>query len=784
MAVTNGKSRKGEWKMNRKIMAAVLAVLITGCTANTPPSQTTAAPPETSDTTTQGTTAQTTQDTTQQTTEETTQAEPAADVSASDIVYLSHPSMIKTVTHGEVPSEPKVQYQTAAPDLSNVYFGNYTLYGDFSDARKELLAKNGFFLSEYSYGMNNREFFGQYEYNRYEMLASYITADSMMHTYHMYFQHLLKKTEQEHLASDMLDVSNIMLEKAQAHYDALAGTEWENAAKMELAFFSVGRKLLDPSAEIPAAVEDVVTAELAYIDEASSIYYSNILTEKMEDYSQYKPRGYYDSSEDLKRYFRAMMWYGRMGFESDKEDMDRAGLLITLALDGEALEKWERVYSVTSFFAGESDDFGYYETRPVIDAVYGSGITAAELAGKTEQWKKYHALVQELPQPQINSVPVWMSQTDEEQEAAQKGFRFMGQRFSLDEAVFKQLVFRQVKDNPDKEEGDPAKYRKLPHALDFPAALGSDTALDIIRSEGMADYPNFDEQMEKARKLVKDAPDSSWTKNLYSSWIYTLAPLIEEKDEVYPPFMRTEAWRRKSLMSFEGSYTELKHDTILYSKQIMGEMGGGDDWEPPDDRGYVEAEPEVWARLGTLIHSTSEGLDGFGMLSADDKESLAVLGELADKLRVIAEKELRGELPTDEEFDLIRSYGGQLEHFWDIVMDAEYPDENWHDVREHPCAIVADIATDPDGLCLECGTGNAMTMYVLVEVDGILKVASGMTYSFYSFEQPIEDRLTDTEWRIKLGIQPSGDYDYKRDPNITYPEWYVDLIDQPYAYEW
>ena len=30
----------------------------------------------------------------------------------------------------------------------------------------------------------------------------------------------------------------------------------------------------------------------------------------------------------------------------------------------------------------------------------------------------------------------------------------------------------------------------------------------------------------------------------------------------------------------------------------------------------------------------------------------------------IAEKELRGELPTDEEFELIRSYGGQLEHFW------------------------------------------------------------------------------------------------------------------------
>lgn len=54
--------------------------------------------------------------------------------------------------------------------------------------------------------------------------------------------------------------------------------------------------------------------------------------------------------------------------------------------------------------------------------------------------------------------------------------------------------------------------------------------------------------------------------------------------------------RKKNLESFLGSYTELKHDTVLYSKQMLAEMGGG--MEEMDDRGYVEPEPEIFHALG------------------------------------------------------------------------------------------------------------------------------------------------------------------------------------------
>ena len=50
--------------------------------------------------------------------------------------------------------------------------------------------------------------------------------------------------------------------------------------------------------------------------------------------------------------------------------------------------------------------------------------------------------------------------------------------------------------------------------------------------------------------------------------------------------MTNDEWQKKSLESYLGSYTELKHDTVLYAKQVMAEMGGGDD-TVYDDRGYV-----------------------------------------------------------------------------------------------------------------------------------------------------------------------------------------------------
>ena len=279
----------------------------------------------------------------------------------------------------------------------------------------------------------------------------------------------------------------------------------------------------------------------------------------------------------------------------------------------------------------------------------------------------------------------------------------------------------------------------------------------------------YPEQMQMLRKAVKEAPEELWSASLYAGWLYTLNPLLVEKGAGYPSFMTTEQWKKKALETYAGSFTELKHDTVLYAKQVMAEMGGG----PPeelDDRGYVEPEEEVYRRFAELAEQTADGLQTYGILDPADRENLTRLASLARSLETISRKELQNERLSDEEYDLIREYGGTLEHFW-IEAVKDRTDAEYLDAREIPASLVTDIATDPNGTVLQAANGRPAQIYVIVPVDGTLRIASGVVYNFYQFRQPLSARLTDTEWRQMTGEWMSPDGRFHQDETPEKPWW-------------
>lgn len=669
----------------------------------------------------------------------------------------ARPVLIQTTTKTENNNViPKVAPYTVSPDLSNLenlwQFYSLQQGGEMADK----LAKNGFVVS----GSASAEFFEIYETNRYEMIPNFVTVDSLMHTYHLYFAYLLKNIEKQYLSDALVALSKRMLENSQTQYKALKGSEWENAAKRNVAFFTVGSVLLDSNTVIDSDVEEMVSYELNSIHQAQGIGTSQISSE-MEDYSQYIPRGYYEGNEQLERYFKAMMWYGRMHFTQKEEDMDRSALLMTLALsdDAQAFQLWESIYAVTSFFAGASDDLGVCEYAPVLREAYGENRTVDSLMGNADAFLKFHNGTAALRAPQINSIPIW-----EEEENVISGFRFMGQRFTIDAAVMQRLVYKNVGNNNAGEK------RMLPDVLDVPAALGSDMALKLLEEQGATSYAGYPEEMEKLHAGLSQENAALWSASLYAGWLHTLRPLLDVKGEGYPMFMQNEEWLKKDLECFAGSYTELKHDTVLYAKQVYAEMGGGIE-EEPDDRGYVEPEPLVYERFATLASQTAEGLKKYGMLGTADEENLSRLHEMAERLLVISNKELQEELLTEEEFEFIRTYGGNIEHFWYEAARDE-SDEEMVNAMQYPAAIVTDIATDPDsGLVLEAATDSPSIIYVAVKVDGITKIARGSVFSFYQFPWPSNDRLTDIKWRQMMGIELDEDGNYIQDKVVAKPDW-------------
>jgi hypothetical protein len=297
--------------------------------------------------------------------------------------------------------------------------------------------------------------------------------------------------------------------------------------------------------------------------------------------------------------------------------------------------------------------------------------------------------------------------------------------------------------------------------------MGSARAYQHLDRLGEIDYKNYDAQLRKMRGWLSGLTIDEWTDTLYNSWLYSFYPLLEVPGNGYPAFMTSLAWVDKQLNTVLGSFAELKHDTILYAKQAYAELGGAPPPPPPaPPRGYVEPVPALYARLAALTEMTREGLSDRGLLVEQDDDSLQRLSELARTLQGLAEKELRGEPLTDHEYETIRYYGGELEHLTMAAADLpedESPEASAWPEEEPQAAVIADVATDPDPqgdgsanpVVLEVGVGRIDHLHAvvpLIEEDGSmnLQVAKGAVFSYYEFEWPADDRLSDEQWREML----------------------------------
>ncbi len=685
----------------------------------------------------------------------TSQVETPSPVETPGPTPVTGPSLPVFAPYDEpvVNAAPAVAHEPIAADLSNVRVAFL-----LSDGLRQRLAENGFVVAPGT----EKEFFTVYEKARYDNQPAFVSSDSLLHVYHLLFDKVLRTAEVEHFIPLLRDLNAAMLAQTDSQYQALKGGPWEEEARRTVAFVGVASLLLDPDANVPPYAGDLVNGELELIDRADGIWPSPLFPglEFGEDYTQYIPRGHYTLSDDLKRYFKSMMWYGRMTFrlkaknpEVGKEETRSALLLVQALKDAQvngkpALDAWQDLYSPTAFMVGRSDDLTALQYLDVYDTVYGSQAVVSDLVDETKL-QQFIDLAFQLPAPRILGIVI---QVTDEVEATTKGLRFMGQRFVPDAYIFRELIYRNVGTDEDP--------RPLPKGLDVFAAMGSERAYALLDQMGETHYARYPEQMQKMRDWTSGLTVAEWTETLYNAWLYTFNPLIEVPGEGYPDFMRSSAWLDKQLNTVLGSWSELKHDTILYAKQVYAELGGGAPPPPPEPpKGYVEPVPQFYARLAALTAMTRQGLGSRGLLNELDATSLDSLEGLAQSLQAMAEKELRGEPLTEDEYSTIRFYGGQLETLTMAAADSDTQEPYApRFMEEEPqAAVVADVATNPapPASALEEGVGRVNPIFVVVPIvaaDGTsyLQVAKGGVFSYYEFPWPIADRLTDEKWRGML----------------------------------
>ncbi|MHC1757633.1 MAG: DUF3160 domain-containing protein [Methanosarcina sp.] len=673
-------------------------------------------------------------------------------------------------------------------------------YGEFSqklltdEAALEKLKENGFVVISNPYNPEEEDITAMYNRLGNEGQLIFITSDTLLHLYHVQFDDSMSQVEQNELYDLLWELDEALLNASVEDYNSASGEEKE-AARRNAAYFAVALGLLQPEEEqikeikdsydpeagtyfdlaakekyqfeIPAFVKNEVEAELALI-EANEGFETSPIFHYEEDYSQYLPRGHYTHSELLRNYFKAFIWHGRMSMllkeklieaedpEKEARIQTIQASLITSRLEEnpDLLQKWDRLYAITAFYVGTSDDLGPYEYMEAMGTVFGNGsrnfnaTTVGELKVELAGYRNpeiYGGTGSGTHEPILTA-----EQADELLEDT-KGFRFMGQRFIPDSYIFSGLTGPYTKEYTGNQEHVPFTYidstygnnRGFPRGLDAMALLGSKRAFYWLDELNDSSYKNYSLRYGELDSEFSNFSAADWNRNLYWSWLYSLQPLLKDYDSGYPTFMQTDAWQDKELSTSLASWTELRHDTILYAKQsyaIESELPVFGD----NPVGYVEPMPEFYNRLLALTRMTADGLEELDALDEDTGRNFESLESVLEKLIYISEKELENEELTEEDKYYIFKFG-------EIIKLSMNTDE-----EARKTTLVADVHTEPNSeLVLEEGTGYVDMAIVAYKVpDGRIFLAAGPVMSYYEFKQPMSDRLTDEKWREMLEENP------------------------------
>ncbi len=639
-------------------------------------------------------------------------------------------------------------------------------------------------------------------YKRYPYNTILVTSDLLLHIYHRLFDNSLKFYEESVARPMLTQLSTSLFQKFIGLAKNTKDSELKQHYEFLAAYRSIPYSILIPNDELintittnanenpdsaditDEQIQTIITKRqqsllkqltpryqkpvqdtLKEILAASNSEGKNILLETLSpnlltsftwfdglkfDYTQFKPRAHYTTDSLLKTYFIGMKRLMREKlFFADKQ-VTTAALIMINNIKNAELKQFNEFYTFIQKLIGEDDDVNITDIQKFITTQWRK--SDKDIIGKTNE--NTQTSLQKLRPQKIMSVsystPGVGDVTEQKAKDITAGFIFFWEKFTIDSRFFDQFTAGSAEKESEYKPRVQSALMVADNLINTPvtqkfAALRlekNQTAFGISSSQ-RAGYNTIKWNVSKNTILTTF---DFWS-TVYHTRLNILATLFIDGGKNIPYFMEDALYQNKILNTYLGSYTELKHDTLLYIKQAYAEMWGGGEWpctftvEPPAlpvPKWYVEASPDLIDQLLAITKETNKYFTG---------EQYTQYLDYLQFVKKIAVAQTKNQKISDEDFDQLRLAAQTLYTIATPTKLFGYALQ-----KEKRWSIIADIFTSGKYGPLYEAVGRPYLMTMMIKDTNGARIAIGPIFSHYefyagqaSFEAVGGGRLTDQD---------------------------------------
>ncbi|MCS7263291.1 MAG: DUF3160 domain-containing protein [Armatimonadetes bacterium] len=540
---------------------------------------------------------------------------------------------------------------------------------------------------------------------RFHIVPIFVTTDACLYQFYELHKAAVRDAETQGFLPLL---KQLVRDWAETAYKAMSTSQFAKDVKHAAFVLAAAGKLLDDKFQIPIELQAQVNATVSEIVLAQRVVEGYPFG---EDFTQYKPRGHYTRSDELKRYFRAFKWLARRVYDAQKTDQLRqvVTLLWLLEQTPNGLERYRILVNAIVSLAGEPVGMPLTELRSAIKAI---GLQTSQVLSDNEALE---ALRNELAKPEYGQArivthPVPAIAMSPPQLMPEKQIRPLPEIQLPDSEVLQWT-------------SDPQITLRIPSGLDVAAALGSQRAIELLRQA-----PNGDLVLERIKPFAQtwsQLTERDWQKSVYRIWLWAIKAVLEI-DEQTPKFMRTPVWQDWKLNTALASWAQLRHAYGLYAAPVY-EYAGMVEIPPA----YLEPNPKCYERLALATEKLREVLSEAKVLSENMDSHLRKFSDLMRRFVAIAEKERRGEPLSKTEAEMLALFADAI---------ARLP-------RETPVTVIDILTHSQFGQVLHVASGKLHPVLVIVDAKPYEPfVAVGWSLSYYEFTRPNFERMTNADW--------------------------------------